>query len=233
MKKLTALLLALAVLFSVSACGAPAKEADQPAETAAAPKAEAPAEAASDNPVWDKLAGLGKIQAENGVDYVSLTLPAALTEEGTTQEKLDAEAGKLYTAATLNADRSVTYKMTKQQHKAMLEKVTGEIDKGMQELLDSSELSIEKVTHNEAFTSFDVQLKKDEVGLMESVAAFTLFLYGEMYTSITGQGSEPITVNFYGANGSLLKTQKSTEVGSALESAIGSLGEAINSQLGG
>ena len=228
MKKLIALLLALAISASLCACGAPAKEepaaAEESAASAKTPTEESPAAATeNDNPIWGKLESLGKIETENGVAYVTLTLPAELTDPETTQEQIDAEAGEFYTSGKLNDDGSVTYKMTKEQHKAMLKKVTDSIDEGLQELISTAELSITKVTHNDSFTSFDVQLSKDEVGMMESVAVIGLYLYGGMYAVFSGQDAEDIAVNFYGANGSLLKTAKKSDMESGLGAAIGSI----------
>lgn len=68
------------------------------------------------------LDALGKVETENGILTVSITIPADLVGE-TTQEDLDASKGELYQSALLNDDGSVTYKMTKKQHRAMLENI--------------------------------------------------------------------------------------------------------------
>ena len=115
----------------------------------------------------DELSKIGDIEVENGILTVSITLPAEYME-GVTQEQLDAGKGTTYQSATLNDDGSVTYKMTKQQHREMLKSMSDSVDQSMQELIDDDNYTITGITHNDNYTVFDVTLEGTEVGFADS-----------------------------------------------------------------
>lgn len=161
---------------------------------------------------WESLESLGRIETENGMFYVSITFPAELVGEDITQESIDAEAGSTYTSGKLNPDGSVTYKMTKAQHKEMLNSVTTAIEEGLQELVDSPDYAFTKITHNKDFTVFDVNLSTDTVGLTEGFMALGFYMYGGMYGLLSGHETENIAVNYYSAAGDLLNTANSSDM---------------------
>jgi len=57
---------------------------------------------------------------ENGETFAEVTLPEMFTDENTSQELIDGHAGVTYTSGTVNEDGSITFRMTKDQHKAIL-----------------------------------------------------------------------------------------------------------------
>lgn len=130
-----------------------------------------------------------------------------------TQESIDANAGETYTSGKLNDDGSVTYKMTKKQHKAMLELTAEQIDSALQELVDSEEYAFTSITHSKDFTSFDVTLSTGELGLTEGFMTLGFYMYGGMYALLTGSEADNITVRYYAPDGSLINTANSSEMG--------------------
>lgn len=190
-----------------------AKQEEKPEETPAETEKEetASAEENIDDPAWETLNSLGQVQTENGLFYVSVTLPAELAGEGITQEKLDAGAGERYTSAVLHEDGSVTYKMTKKQHKAMLDSLFETIDNALQEMTQSGQYAISEITHNKDFTSFDVRLTTEELGMTEGFMVMAFFMYGKMYNLFTGQNND-IIVNYYSAAGDLIETANSANM---------------------
>ena len=176
MKKALNTFLAAVMTVSLTACGTSTSEgtaASSPAE--AAPEATATAEAAVseeeqiDDEGWDQLASLGKVETENGILFVTITFPADFVGEDVTQESLDEKAGTNYISAKLNEDGSVTYKMTKKQHKEMMDGMVQNIEDTLKEMTDSDEYAYEDIKHNKDFTSFDVTLSTNELGLKESL----------------------------------------------------------------
>ena len=161
---------------------------------------------------WDELESLGMIETENGLFYVSITLPKDLVGENVTQESIDQAAGDTYTSGKVNEDGSVTYRMTKKQHKAMLDGITKSIDDALQEMAASGDMAVSEVTHNKDFTSFDVKLTTEEIGLAEGFMVMALYMYGGMYSIFTGKRSN-ITVNYYSASGKLIETANSADLG--------------------
>ena len=150
------------------------------------------------------LAAIGDVKVENGVETVTLTMPAALVQ-GTTQEDLDEGVGTTYEAATLNEDGSITLKLTKEQHKAMLERMSEGFEEGIQGIIDDEDNSITSVTHNEDYSVFDVTVAGTEVDLFDYFAEYSFFTYGETIGIFSGKKPEHVIVNFYDPDGNLIE----------------------------
>ncbi len=114
MKKTGCAALALLMVLSLCACGssstggtsaagsndaAPANDAGA-ANGAAASPAGSDEEDSIDDSAWDELESLGKIETENGLFYVSITLPAEFIGSDAAQESIDADAGETYTSGS-------------------------------------------------------------------------------------------------------------------------------------
>ena len=212
----------LAAVLSISICGCSSDSAEEENETAdpAAQIEEEPEEKETvvqeeeliDDPAWETLNSLGKVETENGLFFVTVTLPADLAGDDITQESIDAAAGETYTSGKLNDDGSVTYKMTKRQHKNMLDTLRAGLDETLKEMCESDEYAFSQITHNDDFTSFDVKLTTEELGLSESFMVMAFYMYGGMYSIFTGKQSDVI-VNFYSADGQLIETANSANIG--------------------
>ena len=160
----------------------------------------------------DELSALGDVQVENGILTVSITLPADLAQ-GMTQEQLDASKGTTYLDAVLNDDGSVTYKMTKAQHRVLLEQLTASFDQSIQEMIDDNETySISAVTHNDDYTIFDVSLDGTELGFGDTISSLLFYMCGGMYGVFNGHRPEHVIVNFYDPNGKLIESGDSANM---------------------
>lgn len=217
MKKVLSVFLSAVMTTSLTACGSSTNEG-----TVDAGQVEAAAEQAAETVVneedqivdeaWDELESLGKIETENGIFFVSITLPADIVGEEVTQESLDAKAGENYISAKLNDDGSVTYKMTKKQHKEMLDGMVESIDQSLQELVDSDQYAFADIKHNSDYTSFDVTLDTNELGMTESFMIIAFYMYGGIYGLFSGHEADNITVNFYSPDGTLINTGNSKDM---------------------
>ena len=152
---------------------------------------------------WDQLAAIGDVQVENGVMTVSLNVPADLAQN-ITQETIDAGIGTQYQAAFRNQDGFITYKMTKEQHQAMLEQLAVSFDNSLQEMIDNENYTISNITRNNDFTVFDISLDGAEPSVSDSFAAFSLYMYGELYGVFNGKRPEHVIVNYLDSNGNLI-----------------------------
>ena len=235
-KRIPALLTALSLLFCLAACGAAetvsvsesfptAAPADEPAaapaeETEAVEDAEeieeieeVPEEDPVDDEAWDAMGALGNVETENGLFFVTITVPADLVGGDVTQEELDAQEDGTFLSAVLNEDGSVTYRLTKQQHKAMLDDTAAEIDAALSELAADDSYAFTAIEHNADYSHFDVYLSTDELGLMESFTVAAFYSYGAMYALMAGRTSDNVTVSFYNAGGTLINTADSADYG--------------------
>ena len=157
---------------------------------------------------WDQLAAIGDVQVENGVMTVSLNVPADLAKN-IRQETIDAGIGTQYQAAFRNQDGSITYKMTKEQHQAMLEQLAVSFDNSLQEMIDDEKYTISNITRNNDFTVFDISLDGAEPSVSDSFAAFSLYMYGELYGVFNGNRPEHVIVNYLDSNGNLIDSDDS------------------------
>ena len=157
---------------------------------------------------WDQLAAIGDVQVENGIMTVSLNVPADLAKN-IRQETIDAGIGTQYQAAFRNQDGSITYKMTKEQHQAMLEQLAVSFDNSLQEMIDNENYTISNITRNNDFTVFDITLDGAEPSISDSYAAFGLYMYGGLYGVFNGKRPEHVIVNYFDSNGNLIDSDDS------------------------
>jgi len=158
-----------------------------------------------DDPAWDTLASLGNVQTENGIMYVDVTLPASFFEGTTiTQEDLDSADNSHYTSATLNDDGSITYRMTRSQHKVMLDEIVQSMNDSLQAVVDNPDNAITAITHTDDFTSYDIYLSTEEIGLTEGFMAYGFFMISGYYAVFSGVSMDDIVLNYYNCNGDLV-----------------------------
>lgn len=198
-----------------AADSAKSKSAEQPAQESASAEntAENSAEHGDDTEEDDEaaLAAIGDVETKDGILTVSINVPSDLVGE-TTQEELDQSKGILYQSAVLNDDGSVTYKMTKLQHRAMLDKISEAVDESAQEMIDDEEnYTIAAVTHNDDCTEFNVTLDGTEIGFGDYFTTYSFFLYGGMYGKFSGHIPEHMIVNFYDPDGNLIEAVDSAD----------------------
>ena len=210
MKRIIPIVLILSLMFTFCACGAKAEATYDGA--AATPAGAGAAEAQSVEEEWGDIGDQAEIKTEKGVSYIYVTMPEGFAGTDATQKDIDAKAGMAYTSGKLNKDGSVTLKMTSAQHKMMLDSYAATIEKDLLDMCDGSTYAISKITHNDRYTEFDIYLTTNQVGFGESVAAFSFFVYGAMYNMFSGRQGEKVTVNYYGANGSLISSTNSTDM---------------------
>ena len=233
MKKFIAIITSIILAASACACGAsgtPAqKESAQEQETVteapAVATTEAVTEAATEATTQDpeeaamqedmeELSAVGDVEVKEGLLTVAVTIPASFAE-GVTQEDLDAKAGgETYQSAKLNEDGSVTYKMTKKQHRAMLQQIVSAVEESSQEMIaDTENYSITDVKHNDDLTQFDVTLSGTELGFGDSFSVIAFYMYGGIYGIFSGKQPEHVIVNFYDPEGNLIESGDSAQMG--------------------
>lgn len=213
MKRIIALLLVGCMSSSLCACGGKTFEGQN--ASAVATEA-ATLEATTEDDLqseMDELSAIGDVEVNNGILTVSLTVPKDFAGDTATQEELDQNAGDTYVSAKLNDDGSVTYKMTKAQHKAMLDGIVESIDSSLEEMIGDENYSITDIKHSDDYTQFDVTLSGTELGLGDAFSTMAFYIYGGMYGIFSGHRTDSIVVNFYDPNGNIIETADSANSG--------------------
>jgi hypothetical protein len=222
MKKLVAVILALMMVATLGACrsnntvsSATRVSTDEQITDAVETQEETEDTSKEDELTADmaELEAIGAVEVENGLLTVSVTLPTDFVTDEVTQEKLDADAGDNYLSAKLNEDGSVTYKMTKAQHRAMLDGITEGMEESLQEMInDDEKYGIAKINHNGTYSVFDVTMDTDKLGLGDSFTVIAFYMYGGMYGIFSGNRADNVIVNFYDPAGNLIQTGNSANM---------------------
>ncbi len=215
-KRIISLVLMMALSISgICGCGNKAEEVAPAAEQVENTAAEEETENESESD-FSELEAIGDVDVDKGLFNVTLNVPKDFIGE-TTQEELDKTAKeKGYKSATLNDDGSVTYVITKEQHKEMLEAVKKSIDESLAEMIGSEEYpNVTNVTANSDYTSFTITTKNAEPDFSESLAVISLYMFGGMYGVFSGERVDNVHVDFVNdASGDVISSSDSKNMGS-------------------
>lgn len=204
MKKILALMLSLSLLFVITGCSSDNTPESQ------SPSVQ-PEQASEDVNSFEDLDGL---DVEQDLFDVEITIPESFLDEGITQEDLDAEVKESgFQSATLNEDGSVTYVMTKAQHKEMMSGIKEAIDQSLQDMIDPETYpTFVEVTANDDYSQFTVKTTSSELGLTESFSVLSFYIYGGMYHAFNGTQVDDITVSFVNADtGEIIEESHSSD----------------------
>lgn len=197
MKKIVIVFLSLFMIVNLTGCGNKKEQSEQ--ETT------------------NKEEKQEKIEVDEGLLEVTITIPASFYESfgvEVSQESLNEESAEAgYKSVTLNNDGSVTYVMTKNQHKQMMSEMADSLEETLQEIIDDESTSITNIKHNKSFTEFDVTLSTNEVGLYESFTAIAIYMYGSMYSMFNGDDVDNIYVRYLDSKGNLIQEANSKDMG--------------------
>lgn len=151
--------------------------------------------------------------SSSGLFNVALTIPAEYVE-GTTQKELNKQAKEgTFKSATLNKDGSVTYVMSKSQHKEMLNTLKDSIADELNRIPNSTDYpNVTKVEANDDYTKFTVTTASTELSFEEQFLSIQLYIYGGMYNAFNNL-SPVISVDYVNADsGATIYSGKSSDI---------------------
>lgn len=151
--------------------------------------------------------------SNSGLFNVALTIPAEYVE-GTTQKELNKQAKEgTFKSATLNKDGSVTYVMSKSQHKEMLNTLKDSIADELNKIPNSTDYpNVTKVEANDDYTKFTVTTASTELSFEEQFLSVQLYIYGGMYNAFNNL-SPVISVDYVNADsGATIYSGKSSDI---------------------
>ena len=200
-KRILSCLLVCSLVFSLTGCQKNDKK--DSGSASAAPdivvvnEANGVNEATDSSTEKDALDFIGDMNVEREIFDVKLTIPKDYVE-GETQESLDAKAKEAgWKSATLNADGSVTYEMTKKQHKVMMDELAENINTELNNMCGSEDYpNYVSITASDNFTNFTVVSKSSELGLTESISVLGFYMFGGMYNVFNGTTVDNIHIDF-------------------------------------
>jgi len=172
MKKFLVVILALSMTLSLCACGSGQ-------DTSAPSNNEQPTEAS--NPTTSGKSDNSKIEVDEGLLTVEVTMPASFFKEKTEEEIKAAADENGFISCTVNADGSVTYKMTKAKHKEMLAELKSSLDESIADMINGKDAveSFQKIEYADDFSKFDVYV--------DNLYVLAFYISGAYYQAFDGK----------------------------------------------
>ncbi|WP_449537789.1 hypothetical protein [Ferdinandcohnia sp. Marseille-Q9671] len=137
-----------------------------------------------------------QIAVDKGLLNVEITLPPSFFEGEEDLESTKAEAEKKGIEVTKNEDGSLTYKMSKKQHKEMMQELKTDMTATVDELKNDEEFkSIQDITHDDSFSEFTMVVDKEAYeNSFDAFATFSLGFAGMYYQLFSGVDPEDYQV---------------------------------------
>ena len=139
------------------------------------------------------------LKVDKGLLNVEVTIPATLYK-GQDIDSIISEAKNSGIKEVIkNDDGSLTYKMSKSEHKKMMKELKERIVKSVEELKTSEDFaSINDVAYNKSFSKFTLTVNKEKFeGSFDALASFGLALAGMYYQLFNGADVEHYKVTVY------------------------------------
>lgn len=164
--------------------------------------------------VLDELSALGDVTVDKDQSDITITVPKDFAGEATKEDIEKTVKDKGYKSGTLNEDGSVTFVMSKEQHKELVDTIGDSIDENLASMVGSNEYpNITDIKANEDFTSFTVTTKNEELDFSESFSVMAFYMYGGMYAIFAGETVDNIHVDFINeASGAIIKSVDSKDM---------------------
>lgn len=168
----------------------------------------------ADAETTEDIEAIGDVEVDKGLLTVELVMPAEYME-GVTQEDLDLSSKENgFISATLNADGTATYIMTKDAHESYMKEFKEELTVALNEMVGSSDFpNITSIQTNDDFTEFNVTTTSTELSMNESFTVMAFYMYGGMYNIFNGTKTDSIMVNYINADsGEIINTSNSADL---------------------
>lgn len=140
------------------------------------------------------------VDVDKGLLNVEVTVPASMVDD---EEETLAEAEENgIKDAVVNSDGSVTYKMTKSQHRELLAEYREEVEEMMAEFVENEDFaSIEDIKGNKDFTEFTLTVDREKFEeSLDGFATFSLGIAGLYYQLFDGVDPDNYSVSMHMAD---------------------------------
>lgn len=222
MKKQISITLAAIMLAGLTACGTSAPEASSESTAPSSSASESTSEESSADSDLDTavdeaeqaLSDIGSIDVDKGLFDVTITFPADFASD-ITQEEIDQQVadGKVH-SGQINEDGSVTYVMSKDQNKAIVDGISESIQSSLDDMIGTDDYpNFTSIDHNADYTSFTVKTttKPGETAISDSMSVLVFSTCGQTYGIVSGNIPENIHVDFVNADSGELVTSWDSE----------------------
>ncbi len=142
--------------------------------------------------------GTGKIEVDKKLLTTEIHIPASIFgDDPITQEEIDESvAAGTFKEGKVNPDGSVTYVVTKEQHKKLMDNFMVQLKSTLDSLVDDENNSFLKIEVNSDTSEYKVYVDPERYNEFESFSALGLYLQSAFYRSIAGDKDIYTTVKF-------------------------------------
>lgn len=137
------------------------------------------------------------LEVDKGLLNVQITIPASFMEGENTDTAIEEAKANGIKEVAKNDDGSITYKMSKSEHKKMLKELQTTMTESMDEIKNDKEIaSIKDITHNKDFSEFTLVVDQEAYeNSFDSIAIYGLGISGMYYQLFDGASPENYKVN--------------------------------------
>lgn len=197
MKKLFSLLLALSLLFSLTACGGNSSQESSSGSSGSSAGAAASGSGSQDSSATEP-------EQEEEPVYVNVTLPASFFSNMTSEEIQAAAQEQGYTKCVINQDGSVTYTMTQGKYDEVMEGMKASLDKSIADLVDGDNAveSFVKIEYTDDMSEINVYVDPETYSSLDASYALSFYILGAYYQVFSGTAPDDVdvVVNFINNN---------------------------------
>lgn len=213
MKKRIVTSACLALVLGITACGtSEPKESSMPDTTVAT----STATETTISETSTEAASSAEMKAEEGLLDVEITLPASLFEGKSEDEIISAAKADGIKDVSVNEDGSVVYKMSKPEHKKMMEEMAQSCKETFDSFIgDESFPSIMSIESNNDFSEITVKCDKSKYTDMEAMSALALCMQGIFYQTFdcVPESDRYVVVNYVDStNGNIIYSYDSNKL---------------------
>ena len=167
-----------------------------------------------DDTTLDTLSAIGSVSVDHGVFSVEINIPESFASEISDEDLEKAVNEKGYKTARRNSDGTVTYVMSKAQHRELMDGIETSLRESMDEMIGSEAYpSFTAIEANDDYTVFRVTTRSAELSINESFSVMAFYVYGGMYGIFNGTPADNIRVEFINADtGEIMNTANSKDM---------------------
>jgi PBP1b-binding outer membrane lipoprotein LpoB len=136
------------------------------------------------------------VEVDKKLFNVEVTLPASMFEGESIEDIKNAAKENDIKEVTENDDGSITYKMSKDVHKKLMEEISTSIKETVEETKTSEDfVSIKDITYNKSFSEFTMLVDKETYeNSMDGFATMALGMTGMLYQMYDGATEDEYSV---------------------------------------
>ncbi len=142
----------------------------------------------------EDLEDVGDVEVDRNLLSVDITIPDSFFEGEDPQDIVDGAEAQGIRETTVNPDGSVTYRMSRGQHRELLEELRTSINESLDEMVGEF-ASVQAINHNDDFTGIEMRVNRQAYeSSLDSFAIFGIAIGAGYYQLFSGADTDSYRV---------------------------------------